>query len=224
MRQLAEQLVAGVMAEAVVDLLEVVDIDGDDRKGAVAGLPLLQSRQHAAAVEQAGQRVGDRVVIELADLVVELGESGQHGAFEFGGLEIPGADLADLFRGRLRVHLPGAAGQLPERSGNQPGQPPDAQQGQQRHRKAVAQNLQHQPMQLGQGGLGGALRDYAPAGAGDRRVAGEHVDPIGIGHPLRTRIAADRRFDDRVAWHDSADPFGIMVIKDAPLPIDHIQA
>ncbi|MCY1432502.1 hypothetical protein D9M71_485020 [compost metagenome] len=79
-------------------------------------------------------------------------------------------------------------------------------------------------MQLGQGGLGGALRDYAPAGAGDRRVAGEHVDPIGIGHPLRTRIAADRRFDDRVAWHDFADPFGIMVIKDAPLPIDHIQA
>ncbi|MNR44498.1 hypothetical protein D3C85_1632490 [compost metagenome] len=54
-------------------------------------------------------------------------------------------------------------------------------------------------MQFGQGGLGGPLRDYAPAGAGDRRVASEHVDPMRVGYLPRTCVAADGRLDDRVA-------------------------
>ena len=66
---LADQVVAGVVAERVVDRLEAVDVDDHHRAAAaVAGAEgdvLVELGAEAAAVEQAGQRV---VVGQVAEL------------------------------------------------------------------------------------------------------------------------------------------------------------
>ncbi|MNZ77512.1 hypothetical protein D3C78_960560 [compost metagenome] len=108
-----ELQVADRVAMVVVDLLEVVDIEGNGGKWLAVGLPLLQGQLQAAAVVEAGEGVGEGVEIELADLPVELGQTGDQRALEFGRLEVPGAHPADFSGGGLRVHLPRAAGQLP---------------------------------------------------------------------------------------------------------------
>ena len=70
---LADQVVAGVVAEAVVDLLEAVDVDDHHRAlAAVAGAEgdvLVELGAEAAAVEQPGQRV---VVGQVAQLGLGL--------------------------------------------------------------------------------------------------------------------------------------------------------
>ena len=89
----ADQVVAGVVAERVVDRLEAVDVDDHHRAlAAVAGGEgdvLVELGAEAAAVEQAGERVvvgevaqlglgllglRERLVDDLAVLGIELGE------------------------------------------------------------------------------------------------------------------------------------------------------
>ena len=63
-----EQLVAGVVAEGVVDELEVVEVDEHHRDGARAGAartPPASAGRSAGAVRQAGERVVVRLVLEL---------------------------------------------------------------------------------------------------------------------------------------------------------------
>ena len=70
--QLPEQLIAGGMAKGVVDLLEAVEVDeheGQAPLGSV-GVPLLgqdgvEQLEQRAAVAQAGQLVGDRLLPAL---------------------------------------------------------------------------------------------------------------------------------------------------------------
>ena len=63
-REFAQHVVAGVVAVAVVDRLEVVDVEHQHRDRLAARGRLLDQRRqmrfHVAAVEQAGERVGDR--------------------------------------------------------------------------------------------------------------------------------------------------------------------
>ena len=72
-RDLADQVVAGLVAEPVVDRLEAVDVDDHHRAlAAVAGAEgdvLVELGAEAAAVEQAGERV---VVGEVAQLGLGL--------------------------------------------------------------------------------------------------------------------------------------------------------
>ena len=88
-RDLADQLVSGAVAERVVDVLEQVDVDQHARRAAVAGDVVdvaLELALERAAVEQAGERV---VVGHVAQLglvaaalrdVLRLGEEVQRGA------------------------------------------------------------------------------------------------------------------------------------------------
>ena len=74
----AEQLVAGAVAEAVVDELEVVEVDegdrGDRRVGAAdAGQGVLDAVEEQRPVRQAGERVVERLV---AQLVLERAATG----------------------------------------------------------------------------------------------------------------------------------------------------
>lgn len=62
-RELAQNLVAGVVAEAVVDRLKVVDVHDQDGDGITSmGRALHEGGElagHVATIVQAGQRVGD---------------------------------------------------------------------------------------------------------------------------------------------------------------------
>ena len=64
-REPAQRLVAGLMAEAVVHALEVIEIDDDER---VTGLQRLQRAGEGAAVRKIRQRIGLRVVFERSRL------------------------------------------------------------------------------------------------------------------------------------------------------------
>ena len=63
-REFAQHVVAGIVAVAVVDRLEVVDVEHQHRDRLAARGRLLDQRRqmrfHVAAIEQAGERVGDR--------------------------------------------------------------------------------------------------------------------------------------------------------------------
>ena len=69
-RDCDEQPVAGVVAERVVDVLEVVEVDEQRGAGravaAVAGEQLLDAVHDQRAVRQAGQRVVQRLMAQLA--------------------------------------------------------------------------------------------------------------------------------------------------------------
>jgi hypothetical protein len=77
---LAQQPVTGLVAERVVELLEVVEVDQQQRELGLAlagrGRGLLEAREEAAPVRQARQRIVHRVVLalggELAQLELEL--------------------------------------------------------------------------------------------------------------------------------------------------------
>ena len=66
-RDLDEQQVTDMMAERVVDLLEVVEVEQHDRKRALVEVDtgLAQAREEQRAVGQAGQRVVQRLVLAL---------------------------------------------------------------------------------------------------------------------------------------------------------------
>ena len=74
--KLSQHLVADVVAVAVVDLLEVVDVDqqAGDRVAAV-GRPLHQGLKlpvHVAAIVQAGQLVGDSQLQRVVEIVAQI--------------------------------------------------------------------------------------------------------------------------------------------------------
>ena len=81
---LAQHLVAGVVAERVVELLEAVEVDQQQRDLGVGVLDrLAEPRQQVAAVAEPGQVVGDRGPLALAQAVDDRqsgpGHSGQDG-------------------------------------------------------------------------------------------------------------------------------------------------
>ena len=74
--ELAQRLVAGRVTPAVVDLLEVVDVHGDDRYGVALTLRapklLVEALLEGTVVEQAAQRVLQRKGLEVAMEAVQL--------------------------------------------------------------------------------------------------------------------------------------------------------
>ena len=73
-RELAQHLVAGRMAERVVDGLEVVEVDEEDRHLVLVAAQALERVRHAILEQQAVGQAGQRVVEGLpAQLVLHLG-------------------------------------------------------------------------------------------------------------------------------------------------------
>ena len=74
-RHLDDHLVAAGVAERLVHLVELVEVEhGQDRAGRCLGDELAQ----AGAVGEAGERVGERQPLELCADVVQLGQVLQH--------------------------------------------------------------------------------------------------------------------------------------------------
>jgi len=77
-----EQLVADVVAEAFVDVLEVVEVDDHHRAAALVGEDALERAFHPfdeqQPVRQAGQRVVVRQVIEFVLRALDRGDVGEH--------------------------------------------------------------------------------------------------------------------------------------------------
>ena len=67
---LAQRRVAAGMAEAVVDVLEAVDVEQEEREGSVVGAALLvlEIGLEVAAVEDAGEAVGDGEIEALRSI------------------------------------------------------------------------------------------------------------------------------------------------------------
>ncbi len=110
-RELAQHLVAGVVAEAVVDLLEVVDVQhqGGDRLAVLDG-PGHQGVElggHVAAIVQAGELVGDRrlqalVQIRAQQIRVALAlDLGAHAGCQLLGVDRAGKHVVDADVQRL---------------------------------------------------------------------------------------------------------------------------
>jgi hypothetical protein len=129
--------VADVMAVVVVDRFEAIDVQRQDRERDALHLQRIQRLLQAAAVEQAGQRIGAAGAVERADAVLQCVEAVQHRLLELGDLEVPRADAADVVdrvAGVLAaLHV---ARQLPQRHRDAPGEPPGDQQRQQAERIA----------------------------------------------------------------------------------------
>ena len=106
-RHVADQLVADVVAEGVVDRLEPVEVEESTASGVVAGLqPDLELLQEAHAVGQPGQVVvpgPPGLDVGGVDPVghVEVGHHDVVGAVDPGGLDLGPAGLAGLVRLRL---------------------------------------------------------------------------------------------------------------------------
>ncbi|HEX2160445.1 MAG TPA: hypothetical protein VHF88_01325 [Thermoleophilaceae bacterium] len=58
-----QQLVAGLVAERVVDQLEVVDVEEGDREATVAGARVAQRPAESAPEERAVRQSGERIVV-----------------------------------------------------------------------------------------------------------------------------------------------------------------
>ncbi|MNI60586.1 hypothetical protein D3C73_1158130 [compost metagenome] len=67
------------MPMPIVDPFEVIDIQHDDRKRAAFGLQQRQLELQAAAVAQAGQRIGLGIAVEPADALLQEVQAEQHG-------------------------------------------------------------------------------------------------------------------------------------------------
>ena len=83
-RDIAEELVSGVMSESVVDFLEPVEVD-EQHGNALAVLARVDSARDVVvqrdAVRQAGERIVTRLVVDLRNVLAQLPrrarESGQ---------------------------------------------------------------------------------------------------------------------------------------------------
>ena len=106
---LAQEPVAGLVAERVVELLEVVEVDQQQRElglvGAGGGGRVLEAGEQAAAVGEPGQRVVHRVVLALggerAQLGLELAAIGrvahvEHVAVDAGVVQAVGGDDVEV--------------------------------------------------------------------------------------------------------------------------------
>ena len=130
---LAQEPVAGLVAERVVELLEVVEVDQQQRElglgGAGLGRRLLEAREQAAAVGQPGQRVVHRVVLALggerAQLGLELAAIGrvahvEHVAGDAGVVQAVGGDDVEVAVAALAVDAAAASGCGRGRGGRRP--------------------------------------------------------------------------------------------------------
>jgi hypothetical protein len=81
-RHLAEDAIAGLMAERVVDVLEAVEIDEQDGQPGLVAVRtlqcLVQPVAQQQAVGQAGQRVVVCLVVELSCASAQLGDVGEY--------------------------------------------------------------------------------------------------------------------------------------------------
>ena len=117
-----QELVAGHVPEAVVDALETVHIDEDQRvRLAVQGRPpqcLIQPLHQHAAVRQAGEAVVEGVMVQFVLEGLALGDvpegdhrAGRHAVAHHGGSRIGDRDGAAVLAAEPRVVLPdGPAG------------------------------------------------------------------------------------------------------------------
>ena len=126
-----QQLVAGGVAEAVVDVLEVVQVDEQDGQVALAraGQGVLDPLGEQGAVGQAGQPVVEGLVDELGlQLLAVRDVAGvEHQAADVGVFEQVGGDRLGVQPGAVAVaHAPGLGGRHPRpqgRLGHEPGHP-----------------------------------------------------------------------------------------------------
>ena len=126
-----QQLVAGGVAEAVVDVLEVVQVD--EQHGQVGlvgtGQGVLDPLGEQGPVGQAGQAVVERLVDELGLQLLAVGDVAgvQHQPADVGVLEQVGGDRLGVQPGAVTVaHPPGLGGRHPRpqgRLGHEPGHP-----------------------------------------------------------------------------------------------------
>ena len=86
--------VTDVMAVAVVDRFEAIDVQRQDRERNALHLQRIQRLLQAAAIEQAG-RIGTVGAVECANAVLQGVEAVQDRLLELGNLEVPCADAAD---------------------------------------------------------------------------------------------------------------------------------
>ena len=182
--QRLQRAVAGGVPVAVIDVLEVIDVDGHDRHRLVLGLQQRQRFVQAASVQQPGQGVRGGFAAQVADLVMQRRQPHEQRALELRRLEIPGAHLADAVRGIRILHVLGDAGQFAQRAGDPARQQPDRRHGQQQQRQGIAGRGHEQVAQGLQGIVDGALRDDAPARARHRRIACQHLAApvVGVAH------------------------------------------
>src|SRR6185295_7087934 len=101
---LDQHLVAGLVAEAVVEFLEVIDVDDDGAPGVEGGQPLLHLRQEAPVVA-AGEGIAQALLVEAPLDLLAAGKVDQDAVEEhLAGLGIPHG-LATVENGALAAVL-----------------------------------------------------------------------------------------------------------------------
>ena len=186
---LGEHGVAGVMAERVVELLEAVDVDDQQRQRLVvcarAGQMRAQPAAELAAVGQAGELVGRRLaarLVEAADLAD--GERGAGHRGEHGRPRERDRDRRDVLERRRRRAAPARrrrrAAAAPARPGGRDrpcaGFSSGCQLGERHdHERDHPQRVEHG---AGGVGVGGEAREVERVGDGEQPEAGRQAAPM----------------------------------------------
>ena len=110
--ELSEYLVTCIVAKTVVDMLEVIDVDGNHRERQRLRLKGADGCLQMAAIAQPGQRIGVHVLAQLGDIALQQAQTLEHGFLEFVGLEVPGLDGLDVLRRLGLVHIVSTIGEL----------------------------------------------------------------------------------------------------------------
>ena len=211
------------MAVLVVDLFEVIDIQRHCRVALVEQVELFEGQLEAAAVTQAGQRVGHGRRFQCAHLLLQQGDACEHRDLQSRDLEIPGVDHRNT-TGCLRcAPVFGGIGQGANGPGDEYGQPPEHRERDKRERYRVEQRGPRQLFELRGDGCGRTLGDDAPAGALHGREAGEHVHAERIDDALAALLARQHLPDHRIARYVLADPLAVFVEDQSALCVDHVQ-
>ena len=212
--QLLEHFVPRVVAKAVVDLFEMVDIDGDDGKRRLLRLEGGDGGLQMAAVAQASQRVGVDVFAQLGDVALQQVNAFEHGLFQLVRFKVPRLDGLNLVRSFGLVHVSRTIGQLAQRAGNAAGTPPDQQQHQNGDRQRFVQHGSHQIVEGRQRCLLGALGHDAPAGAGNHGIAGQHFAALAVDQRCLAGFTQADLVDGVVVVHLVAHARAVGVVDD----------
>ncbi|KAF1855028.1 hypothetical protein Lal_00008405, partial [Lupinus albus] len=206
--ELAQHIVTRVVAEGVVDPLEVVDVQADHGERRAQPLPGLQALLHGAAVGQPGERIALGLLVQLAELGPGDLQPGQQRLLDHPGLGIPGFHPQGLLR---PLGLRGALGQLPQRAADARGNPQDQPDAQQAHGQQAGEQALHQLLQRRLGCSQGLLRHHAPATQRHAGVAGQHLHAPCVDRLHGAALALEHRIDDGVGAQALANAAGVGV-------------
>ena len=105
--QMAQHLVPHRMTVAVIDLLEVIHVQGQGGKGNAVGFPDFQLAMDAPPVHEPGEGIGGGFLVEKAQLELDRAQAYLEPLFDLPGFPVPGPDPVQLFRG-FRMVQPGS--------------------------------------------------------------------------------------------------------------------